>query len=51
MDAGLTWIAGAGAGFTVSSVEPVMLPTVAETVEVPAPTVVARPVLLIVATP
>jgi hypothetical protein len=51
MDVGLTWIAGAGAGFTVSSVEPVMLPTVAEIVEVPAPTAVAKPVALMVATP
>src|SRR6202007_1720720 len=50
MEVGLTWIAGAGAGFTVSSVEPVMLPTVAEIVELPAPTPVARPVALIVAT-
>src|SRR5713101_7774321 len=48
---GLTWIAGAGAGFTVSRVEPLMLPLVAEIVEVPAPTAVAKPVTLIVATP
>src|SRR5216684_62412 len=38
------------AGVTVSSVEPVMLPLVAEIVEVPTPTAVASPVLLIVAT-
>ena len=50
MDVGLTWIAGAGAGFTVSSVEPLMLPLVAEIVEVPTPTAVAKPVALIVAT-
>src|ERR1700732_466783 len=43
-------MAGVGGGFTVSSVEPVMLPTVAEIVEVPAPTPVAKPVALIVAT-
>src|SRR5258707_15492742 len=48
---GLTWIAGAGAGFTVSRVEPLMLPLVAEIVEVPAPTAVAKPVTLMVATP
>src|SRR5258706_201021 len=47
---GLTWIAGAGAGLTVSRVEPLMLPLVAEIVEVPAPTAVAKPVTLIVAT-
>src|SRR5216684_3063353 len=41
---------GAGAGLTVSSVAPVMLPTVAEIVEVPAPTAVAKPVALMVAT-
>src|SRR5260370_493548 len=48
---GLTWIAGAGAGVTVSRVEPLMLPLVAEIVEVPAPTAVAKPVTLMVATP
>src|SRR5260370_544039 len=36
------------AGVTVSSVEPVMLPLVAEIVEVPTPTAVAKPVALIV---
>jgi hypothetical protein len=50
--AGVTAIdTSVGAGVTVSSVEPVMLPLVAEIVDVPVPTVVARPVLLIVATP
>jgi hypothetical protein len=48
--AGVTAIDTSVAAFTVSSVEPVMLPTVAEIVEVPAPTPVASPVLLIVAT-
>src|SRR4029077_11157665 len=38
------------AGVTVSSVEPVMLPLVAEIVEVPTPTAVPKPVALIVAT-
>jgi hypothetical protein len=50
--AGVTAIdTSVGAGVTVSSVEPVMLPLVAEIVDVPVPMVVARPVLLIVATP
>src|SRR6202011_1843584 len=49
--AGVTAMDTSVAGFTVSSVEPVMLPTVAEIVEVPAPTPVAKPVALIVATP
>src|SRR5207245_3367209 len=48
--AGVTAIDTSAAGVTVSSVEPVMLPLVAEIVEVPAPTVVASPVLLMVAT-
>jgi hypothetical protein len=49
--AGVTAIDTSVAGFTVSCVEPLMLPTVAEIVEVPAPTAVAKPVALIVATP
>src|SRR5713226_8643154 len=49
--AGVTAIDTSTAGVTVSSVEPVMLPLVAEIVDVPVPTLVARPVLLIVATP
>src|SRR5712664_2508015 len=49
--AGVTAIDTSVAGVTVSSVEPVMLPTVAEIVEVPAPTAVAKPVALMVATP
>jgi hypothetical protein len=48
--AGVTAIDTSVAGFTVSSVEPLMLPLVAEIVEVPAPTAVAKPVTLIVAT-
>src|SRR5438445_376932 len=48
--AGVTAIDTSAAGVTVSSVEPLMLPLVAEIVEVPAPTVVASPVLLMVAT-
>src|SRR4029077_2758861 len=48
--AGVTAIDTSVAGVTVSSVEPVMLPLVAEIVEVPVPTLVASPVLLIVAT-
>src|SRR6202040_2775178 len=48
---GVTAIDTSVAGVTVSSFEPVMLPTVAEIVEVPAPTPVAKPVALIVATP
>src|SRR5260221_697222 len=47
---GVTAIDSSVAGVTVSSVEPLMLPLVAEIVEVPAPTAVASPVLLIVAT-
>src|SRR5260221_11440791 len=35
---GLTWIAGAGAGFTVSRVEPLMLPLVAENMGSPSRT-------------
>jgi hypothetical protein len=49
--AGVTAIDTSAAGFTVSTVEPVMLPEVAEIVEVPAPTAVVKPVALIVATP
>jgi hypothetical protein len=49
--AGVTAIDTSVAGVTVSSVEPLMLPTVAEIVEVPAPTAVAKPVALMVATP
>src|SRR5713226_572773 len=49
--AGVTAIDTSTAGVTVSSVEPVMLPLVAEIVDVPVPTLVAKPVLLIVATP
>src|SRR6202040_2777312 len=49
--AGVTAIDTSVAGVTVSSVEPLMLPTVAEIVEVPAPTPVAKPVAFIVATP
>src|SRR6202022_1571896 len=37
-------------GVTVKRVDPLMLPLVAEIVEVPAPAAVAKPVLLIVAT-
>jgi hypothetical protein len=48
--AGVTTIDTSVAGVTVSRVEPLMLPTVAEIVEVPAPTAVAKPVTLIVAT-
>src|SRR5260370_1282824 len=48
--AGVTAMDASVAGVTVSSVEPVMLPLVAEIVEVPTPTVVAKPVALIVAT-
>src|SRR5258708_1463211 len=48
--AGVTAIDTSVAGFTVSSVEPLMLPLVAEIVEVPAPTAVAKPVTLMVAT-
>jgi hypothetical protein len=48
--AGVTAMDTSVAGVTVSSVEPVMLPLVAEIVEVPTPTAVASPVLLIVAT-
>src|SRR5260370_485696 len=48
--AGVTAIDTSVAEVTVSSVEPLMLPRVAEIVDVPAPTVVATPVLLIVAT-
>src|SRR5258707_4301961 len=46
--AGVTAIDTSVAGVTVSRVEPLMLPTVAEIVEVPAPTAVAKPVTLIV---
>src|SRR5216684_3780152 len=48
--AGVTAMEVSVAGVTVSSVEPVMLPLVAEIVEVPVPTAVPSPVLLIVAT-
>src|SRR6202022_2685257 len=48
--AGVTAIDTSVAGVTVSSVEPVMLPLVAEISDVPALTVVAKPVALIVAT-
>src|SRR5260370_31595414 len=48
--AGVTAIDTSVAGVTVSRVEPLMLPLVAEIVEVPAPTAVAKPVTLIVAT-
>src|SRR6266851_4058746 len=48
--AGVTAMEVSVAGVTVSSVEPLMLPLVAEIVEVPTPTAVASPVLLIVAT-
>src|SRR5260221_4892010 len=47
--AGVTAMEVSVAGVTVSSVEPVMLPLVAEIVEVPTPTAVASPVVLIVA--
>src|SRR5260370_10865090 len=45
--AGVTAMDTSVAGVTVSSVEPVMLPLVAEIVEVPTPAAVASPVLLI----
>jgi len=48
---GVTAIDTSVAGVTVSSVEPVMFPLVAEIADVPVPTVVARPVMPIVATP
>src|SRR5258708_10057709 len=48
---GVTAIDPSVAGFTVSRVEPLMLPRGAEIVEVPAPTAVAKPVTLMVATP
>src|SRR4029077_6657168 len=48
--AGVTEMDTSVGGFTVSSVEPVMLPLVAEIVEVPTPTAVPKPVALIVAT-
>src|SRR5712691_4075558 len=47
---GVTAIDTSAGGFTVSSVEPVTLPLVAEIVDVPVPTVEAKPVALIVAT-
>jgi hypothetical protein len=47
---GVTAIDTSVAGFTVSSVEPVMLLLVAEIVDVPVPTAVAKSVALIVAT-
>src|SRR5437899_11942829 len=48
--AGVTAIDSPYAALFRSSVEPVMLPLVAEIVEVPVPTVVASPVLLMVST-
>src|SRR5258707_6046050 len=48
--AGVTAIDISVGGVTVSTVEPVIVPLVADIVDVPAPTPVARPVALIVAT-
>ena len=48
--AGATVIDWSAAAVTVSTVEPLMEPSVAETVEVPVPTAVASPVVLMVAT-